>query len=294
MKIATFRSGGDWRIGVVDETNRTVAPFDLPSDAAREGVLAIIGLDAPPSVLAPMELALVALEAPVPRPRRNLFCVGKNYLEHLKEHAATSLAAATAKSAPPENPVVFSSFRNASSHPGQSVTIDPKVSASIDYEAELAVIIGKGGRAISRAEAMDHVWGYTIVNDVTARDMQVRHQQWLIGKSQDTFCPMGPWAVTRDAIDLANTAVRCWVNGELRQDGNTKDLIFDVPTIISTISAGITLMPGDVIATGTPAGVGVGFKPPKFLVAGDRRAHRNRRDRKSRKSRRRGRMTLKL
>ncbi len=141
---------------------------------------------------------------------------------------------------------------------------------SIDYEAELAVIIGKGGRAISRAEAMDHVWGYTIVNDVTARDMQVRHQQWLIGKSQDTFCPMGPWAVTRDAIDLANTGVRCWVNGEIRQDGNTKDLIFDVPTIISTISAGITLLPGDVIATGTPAGVGVGFKPPKFLVAGDR------------------------
>ncbi|MCB1448132.1 MAG: fumarylacetoacetate hydrolase family protein, partial [Rhizobiaceae bacterium] len=137
------------------------------------------------------------------------------------------------------------------------------------YEAELAVIIGRGGRNIQPADAMAHVWGYTIVNDVTARDLQGRYSQWLIGKSQDTFCPMGPFAVTADDIDLGDTAVRCFVNGELRQDANTRDLIFDVPTIIATLSAGITLMPGDVIATGTPAGVGIGFSPPKYLRGGD-------------------------
>ncbi len=141
---------------------------------------------------------------------------------------------------------------------------------AIDYEAELAVIIGKSGRNISRDEAMGHVWGYTIVNDVTARELQSRHSQWLIGKSQDTFCPMGPWAVTADEIDLSDTSVRCWVNDELRQDSNTTLLIFDVPTIIAAISNGITLRPGDVIATGTPAGVGIGFKPPRYLAAGDR------------------------
>jgi 2-keto-4-pentenoate hydratase/2-oxohepta-3-ene-1,7-dioic acid hydratase in catechol pathway len=113
------------------------------------------------------------------------------------------------------------------------------------------------------------VWGYTIINDVTARDLQGKHSQWLIGKSQDTFGPMGPWAVTRDEIDLANTFVRCWINDELRQNSNTAALIFDVPTLIATLSEGITLMPGDIIATGTPAGVGIGFKPPKYLVSGD-------------------------
>jgi 2-keto-4-pentenoate hydratase/2-oxohepta-3-ene-1,7-dioic acid hydratase in catechol pathway len=139
----------------------------------------------------------------------------------------------------------------------------------VDYEAELGVIIGKGGRGITASNALDHVWGYTIINDVTARDLQGRHSQWLIGKSQDTFCPMGPWAVTKDEVDLADTQIRCWVNGELRQNANTRDLIFDVPTIIATISAGVTLRPGDVIATGTPAGVGIGFSPPKYLVPGD-------------------------
>jgi 2-keto-4-pentenoate hydratase/2-oxohepta-3-ene-1,7-dioic acid hydratase in catechol pathway len=116
---------------------------------------------------------------------------------------------------------------------------------------------------------MAHVWGYTIVNDVTARDVQSRHKQWLIGKSFDTFCPMGPWAVTVDEIDLAGTTLRTFVNGEKRQDANTADLIFDVPAIIEALSAGITLIPGDIIATGTPAGVGIGFKPPRYLQHGD-------------------------
>jgi len=144
------------------------------------------------------------------------------------------------------------------------------VSSQIDYEAELAVIIGRGGRDISRSRAMDHVFGYTIVNDVTARDVQMRHQQWDLGKSFDTFCPMGPWVVTADELDGRATRVRGWVNGALRQDGLTKDMIHDLPTLVETCSRGITLYPGDVIATGTPAGVGMGLVPPVFLRSGDR------------------------
>ena len=152
---------------------------------------------------------------------------------------------------------------------GSAVVIDPNVSAAVDYEAELAVIIGKAGRGIVANDAFEHVWGYTIINDVTARDLQARYSQWLIGKSQDTFCPMGPFAVTRDEIDIGNTPISCSVNGELRQSSNTRLLIFDIPKIIETLSAGITLQPGDVIATGTPAGVGIGFDPPKYLKGGD-------------------------
>ena len=136
-------------------------------------------------------------------------------------------------------------------------------------EVELAVIIGQGGKGISKADALKHVWGYTLINDVTARDWQSRHMQWLLGKSFDTFCPMGPWVVSADECDGTRTHVRTYVNGEERQNANTQDLIFDIPTLIETLSAGITLYPGDIIATGTPVGVGIGFKPPKYLKSGD-------------------------
>lgn len=131
------------------------------------------------------------------------------------------------------------------------------------------MIIGREGRGISAQDAMEFVWDFTIINDITARDLQKTHSQWLIGKSQDSFCPMGPFAVTLDEIDLGNTSLQCWVNDELRQSANTAELIFDVPTLISVLSAGITLYPGDLIATGTPAGVGIGFSPPKYLKRGD-------------------------
>ncbi len=154
--------------------------------------------------------------------------------------------------------------------PGETIRLPgDAISGQIDYEAELAVVIGKGGRNIAVRDAMAHVWGYTIVNDVTARDVQMRHGQWHLGKSMDTFCPMGPWLVSADEIDGRNVRVRCWVNGELRQDARTTDLIFDIPTLIATISRGITLYPGDIIATGTPAGVGMGFDPPRWLKPGD-------------------------
>ena len=269
MKVATYRVGGERRVGVIDEARQTVTPFDLPEAEAHSGVLALIDRPALPRLLSPMPLGEAVLEAPIPRPRRNIFCVGKNYHEHAREFASSGFDSSAGAGAVPKHPIIFSKVPECVVAHRQPVLIDRNVSQAIDYEAELAVIIGRGGRGIAREDALAHVWGYTIVNDVTARDLQGLHSQWLIGKSQDTFCPMGPWAVTRDEIDLGGTKIKCWVNGELRQDADTADLIFDVPTIIATISAGVSLMPGDVIATGTPVGVGIGFKPPKYLMPGD-------------------------
>lgn len=260
-------------VGQLEESER-VRPYSLPPEAAERGVAAILEahLGGRPVPLADVTLALgdLTLLAPFPHPRRNIFCVGKNYYEHAHEFAGSGFDSSAAAGAVPDAPIVFSKVPECVTGPGEPILIDPAVSSTVDYEAELLVVIGKGGRGIPKARALEHVWGYTIVNDVTARDLQGRHKQWLIGKSQDSFCPMGPVAVTADELDLGDTPVRCWVNGELRQDANTRDLIFDVPTLIETLSAGITLLPGDLIATGTPAGVGIGFKPPKYLQDGDR------------------------
>jgi len=270
MRVATFRVDGRRRIGELTPDGRTVRLLEFVSEAgALPLVEAMAAGERPFTNGTTVQLDEVALEAPIPRPRRNIFCVGKNYREHAHEFARSGFDSSAAAGAVPDAPIIFSKVPESVIGPGDSIRIDPAVSPAVDYEAELAVVIGKGGRGIRKAEALDHVWGYTIVNDVTARDLQGRHKQWLLGKSQDSFCPMGPWLVTRDEIDLADTSVRCWVNGELRQDANTGDLIFDVPTLIETISAGLTLMPGDIIATGTPAGVGIGFNPPKYLKPGD-------------------------
>lgn len=271
MRVATFSIGGERRVGLVDPDNETIAPFDLPVERAESGILALIDRNGAglPRTLSPIPLAQVELEAPIPQPRRNIFCVGKNYHEHAHEFARSGFDSSAAAGAIPKNPIIFSKVPESVIANRANVVIDSKVSTAIDYEAELAVIIGRAGRGISREDAFDHVWGYTIVNDVTARDLQGKYSQWLIGKSQDTFCPMGPWVVTRDEIDLENTGIRCFVNGELRQDSKIPLLIFDIPTIIATLSEGITLRPGDIIATGTPAGVGIGFDPPKYLKAGD-------------------------
>jgi 2-keto-4-pentenoate hydratase/2-oxohepta-3-ene-1,7-dioic acid hydratase in catechol pathway len=213
-------------------------------------------------------MSAVRIRAPLPRPRRNLFCVGRNYGAHAKE-LATSVFKDN-KSEHSSWPIVFTKVPESVIGPFDDVLLPPPaVSIQIDYEAELAVVIGMGGRDIGHSDAMRHVFGYTVVNDVTARDVQMRHQQWDLGKSFDTFCPMGPWIATADEFDGSAAQVRCWVNDELRQDGNTADLIFDIPTLIETVSRGITLYPGDVIATGTPAGVGMGMNPQRFLVNGD-------------------------
>jgi 2-keto-4-pentenoate hydratase/2-oxohepta-3-ene-1,7-dioic acid hydratase in catechol pathway len=212
----------------------------------------------------------VRLTAPIPNPVRNIFCVGKNYREHAKEFAASGFDA-TAKEIVPEAPVVFTKQTTSVSGPGDVIPAYLDDTHSVDYEGELAVIIGKGGRGIALDKAMAHVFGYTIVNDVTSRMLQQKHRQWVLGKGIDGFCPMGPAVVTADeAGDPRKLHLKTWINGELRQDQSVADLIFDIPVLISTISRYITLVPGDIIATGTPAGVGIGFTPPKFLKKGDR------------------------
>lgn len=215
-------------------------------------------------------LAGAKLLAPVAHPRRNIFCVGKNYAEHAAEFSKSGFdSSAKDGEHAPEAPVVFTKPFTSVIGPGDVIPPHADVVKQLDYEAELTIVIGKGGRGIRKADALDHVFGYTIVNDVTARDLQKLHRQWFLGKALDGFCPMGPYLVTADEFDAADLDVKCWVNGELRQNANTAQLIFDIPTLIETISAGIALMPGDLIATGTPAGVGIGFTPPKFLRSGD-------------------------
>jgi 2-keto-4-pentenoate hydratase/2-oxohepta-3-ene-1,7-dioic acid hydratase in catechol pathway len=273
MRIATYRHQNRRAVGRLARDGRALEAFALGADEERRGALALVERLAAGTALPPtgpaIPLAQVTLEAPLPRPRRNIFCVGKNYHEHAHEFARSGFDSSAAAGAVPDAPIIFSKVPDCVTGPATPILIDPRASEAVDYEAELAVVIGKGGRGISRERALDHVFGYTIVNDVTARDLQGRHKQWLIGKSQDSFCPMGPWLVSADEIDLADTSVRCWVNGELRQDANTQALIFDVPTLIETLSRGLTLLPGDIIATGTPAGVGIGFNPPKYLRPGD-------------------------
>ncbi len=268
MRIATFIHQGQRRVGQVSADGLSVTAFALPPEQAALGALALIGAATPATEGAAIALSSVRVEAPIPRPRRNIWCVGRNYHEHAKELQGSVFKNNNAN--PAAWPIVFTKVPECVVGPTDAVQLPgDAVSAQIDYEAELAVVIGTGGKNISQADAMKHVWGYTIVNDVTARDVQMRHQQWDMGKSFDTFCPMGPWIVTADELDGQHTRVRCWVNGELRQDGRTEDLIFDIPTLIETVSRGITLYPGDVIATGTPAGVGLGLNPPQFLRNGD-------------------------
>ncbi|MCS0633726.1 fumarylacetoacetate hydrolase family protein [Telluria mixta] len=273
MQLATYQFDGRRFVGLVSDDRQSVTALDLPQNVAATGVLAVIELLAQGEALPPasgpaLPLASVRIEAPLPKPRRNLWCVGRNYHAHAKELQTSVFKDNDAN--PESWPIVFTKVPECVVGPTDDITLPgAAISEQIDYEAELAVVIGKGGKNISRANAMEHVFGYTVVNDITARDVQMRHQQWDMGKSFDTFCPMGPWIVTADQLDGTSTRVRCWVNGELRQEGPTENLIFDIPTLIETISRGITLYPGDVIATGTPAGVGMGMKPPRFLSAGD-------------------------
>jgi 2-keto-4-pentenoate hydratase/2-oxohepta-3-ene-1,7-dioic acid hydratase in catechol pathway len=273
MKIAAFLHQGQPGVGIVSADLASVQPFDMSAAERALGALPVIerladgrGL---PALLPAIAMTALSLTAPLPKPRRNIFCVGKNYFEHAREFAGSGFDS-SAKSGGdiPAFPIYFSKVPESVVGPDAAVQM-PAASSAIDYEAELTVVIGKGGKGISKADALKHVWGYTIINDVTARDWQGRHSQWLLGKSFDTFCPMGPWLVSADELDGTHTRVRCYVNDELRQDASTTDLIFDIPTLIETLSAGITIYPGDLIATGTPVGVGIGFKPPKYLKSGD-------------------------
>ena len=277
MRLVSFRlrDRAQHRIGALhaDGTVLDLAAVDPALEGGNMAALIAGGAAALAHVRGAAEKAPVAeaavLSAPIPRPAKNIFCVGKNYHEHAREFAGSGFDA-TAKEVVPEAPVVFSKPPTSVIASGEPIPsfLDP--TNSVDYEGELAVVIGKGGRGIARADWRQHVFGYTIVNDVTARTLQHRHRQWILGKGIDGFCPMGPAILTADKVpDPAALRLTTWVNGEKRQDASLADLIFDIPTLIECISAGITLEPGDLIATGTPAGVGIGFQPPRFLKPGD-------------------------
>jgi len=220
----------------------------------------------------PRPLSGAAVLAPIPRPLRNIICVGKNYFDHAREFARSGFdsSAPSAADAIPKAPIIFTKMPETVVATQTRIAYPDKACTQLDYEAELGVIIGKPGLGISRADAMHHVFGYVILNDLTERGLQADHKQWFLGKSFETSCPMGPWIGTADEVDVTNLNVKCWVNDELRQNASTRDLIFDVPTLIETISRGTRLMPGDIIATGTPVGVGIGFNPPRFLRTDDR------------------------
>lgn len=217
-----------------------------------------------------LPLSDVQLVAPIPQPSRNIWCVGKNYHEHAREFAGSGFDSSAAQGAIPQHPIVFSKPPSSVSGPGDVIdsSLDPM--NSVDYEAEFAVVIGKSGRVGENDDPMSFVFGYTLVNDVTSRGLQKQHSQWLLGKGIDGFCPMGPTLVTADELqDLGALKIACEVNGEIRQQASVADLIFDVPTLIRTIGRSISFVPGDIIATGTPAGVGIGFNPPRYLKKGD-------------------------
>jgi len=231
-------------------------------DAARKALDALAATP-PASTVAMTE---VKLHAPIPRPAKNVFCVGWNYLEHFEEGAKKLQDNREL----PQWPVFFSKAPTAVNGPYDPVPFDPAVSTSLDWEVELGVVIGPGGKNIRAEEAMQHVWGYTVINDVTWRDIQRRHGgQWDKGKSLDGTCPMGPLLVTADSLDHTNLRLTCRVNGVTKQDSSTRFLYFKLPRLIHDLSLGQTLEPGDILSTGTPEGVGYARNPPEFMKAGD-------------------------
>jgi len=281
MRLATFIHDGRQRLGVLDPEGNSVVDLsaaapDLPGDMNALIALGADGLAAAQKGVdgvgddARLALDSVTLCAPNWPPVRDPFAVGRNYHEHAQEFHDSGFDATAGTTAVPDYPIIFTKATTSVSGPFDPIPghLDP--TNTTDYEGELAVIIGPGGRGISKANALDHVYGYTVSNDVTARTLQHQHKQWIIGKSLDGYCPMGPAILTAgEAGDVRDMRLRTWVNGEQRQDAKVADLIFDIPTLIETISEGITLLPGDVILTGTPVGVGIGYEPPVFLKAGD-------------------------
>jgi 2-keto-4-pentenoate hydratase/2-oxohepta-3-ene-1,7-dioic acid hydratase in catechol pathway len=275
MKFATLEVSNQQFVALVDaDTQRYWAVQDLVPGFSGDAVDLVSQFESLRSQLRPAgdgkALADATMLAPIPNPRRNIFCIGKNYHDHAAEFSNSGFdTGAKPGELSPVAPNVFTKPASTIVGPGARVPSHAGVTKELDYEAELVVVIGKGGKGIRKADAYDHVFGYMIANDFTARDLQKLHRQWFLGKSLDGFCPSGPYLVSADEVDLDTMTVKCWINGELRQNAPVSQLIFDIPTIIETISAGITLQPGDMIATGTPAGVGIGFNPPRFLKSGD-------------------------
>ena len=270
MKLVTFEYDGRLGAGVLRDDAISICAEgeearSAISRAISDGTLASWPKRESETVAA----SKVRLLAPTPELRGSIFCVGKNYSAHAAEFHGSGFDS-TGKEAVPTAPIVFTKPATSVVGPNDAVraTLDP--TGTVDYEGEFGVVIGRTAFGVAAADAYDHVAGYLIVNDVTSRELQRKHGQWVIGKGLDTFCPMGPWLVTPDEVgDVATLELETRVNGETRQKASVRDLIFDIPTLIETLSATMTLRPGDIIATGTPEGVGIGFDPPRYLAPGD-------------------------
>lgn len=273
MKLITCTTQGETAAGYVDGDDVVVC---AAGTGARHAILDVVegGSAACAEWMAKSDaprvpLSSVTLLAPIPEPRRDIFCVGKNYFAHAAEFHSSGFDS-SGKEEVPSAPVIFTKATTSVVGTGADVLGSLDHTDSVDYEGELGVVIGTRAFQVSKDDAMDHVFGYLVVNDVTSRELQRKHNQWVIGKGIDTFCPMGPYLVTADEVsDVTALELETRINGETRQQALVADLIFDIPTLIATMSRTMTLLPGDIIATGTPVGVGIGFRPPRYLKAGD-------------------------
>ncbi|BBL80271.1 hypothetical protein RxyAA322_21250 [Rubrobacter xylanophilus] len=270
MKLVTYldgrpRVGAVLDSGVVDLSGRFGSMLEL-IEGGEEALREARALAAGSGPAA--RLDEVRLLAPIPQPRRNVFCMGWNYRTHFEEGLGRREGQGEEL---PEYPAFFDKPTTTVIGPHDDIPFDPNFSEKIDYEAELAVVIGRAGRSIPAGEAMEHVFGYTVANDITARDVQRRHGgQWLKGKGMDGSCPLGPWIVTADEIpDVQNLSIQCHVNGVQKQNSNTRFMVFPVARLIQELSLAMTLLPGDILLTGTPEGVGYARTPPEFLRPGD-------------------------
>lgn len=277
MKLVTFQEGAVQRLGAVvgeqvidlagasgGELLETMIEFIASGEHTLERAQRLIHT-APEG----RQLADVRLLAPIPRPPRNIMCVGWNYSEHFEEGQGRRGPGGSDEM--PEYPTFFTKLPTCVVGPGEGVQFDARISTKLDWEVELAVVIGRSGRDIVPEEAMEYIFGYTIANDVSVRDVQRRHgNQWFRGKSMDTHCPLGPWIVTADEIPNPHKlGISSRVNGETKQDSNTQYMVFQIPRLIEELSRGTTLQPGDVLLTGTPSGVGFARTPPEYLKPGD-------------------------
>jgi 2-keto-4-pentenoate hydratase/2-oxohepta-3-ene-1,7-dioic acid hydratase in catechol pathway len=274
MKIARVMHGGRTQLALVEEgagqvilLGTALAFHQNPVQAVIERRLTKAELLLSETGRAPFDE--VAFLSPFSTLARNVFAVGKNYVDHAMEFDKSGFNATSGTTSVPIAPQIFTKATTSLAGPSDDILFDPAHTTQVDYEGEIGIVIGAECRNVSEDAALDKVFGFVALNDVTARDLQKNHAQWFLGKSLDTFCPLGPWIATIDNAPIESLTIRTWVNDELRQDAPLTDLIFDVPELIATISRALTLLPGDIIATGTPAGVGIGFSPPRFLRNGD-------------------------
>ena len=275
MNFVTYRYQGCEQVGVMqaDQIITLTELIDSPIDSMLDLIFSFqpewinrIGDGLKSGEYRGITVSSLKLLAPIPYPRRNVFCLGKNYVEHAQEIKNAGIT----DNSIPQNPIYFTKVASPAIGQGDPVLVSRQVTTQVDYEVELAVVIGRDGKNIKPEEAEEYIFGYTIANDVSARNLQANHQQWFKGKSLDNFCPLGPALVHKSALPLPlHLEIQCRINGELRQNSNTKNMIFAIPHIISDLSKGMTLKAGDIICTGTPSGVGMGFEPPRYLADGD-------------------------